>query len=121
MKETNLFDINGKPVAYIVEDRDHSIYTWDGHAVCYILNDCVYGWNGAHLGWFFDGVIYDVNGYRVGFTKEKSPCFTKIAPLKSLKYLKNIKNIRRLPFIKPWFKTDVSDMSLLEFLNQGAN
>lgn len=121
MQEINLYDINGEPVAYIASDMEHSIYTWDGHAVCYLVNDYVYGWNGLHLGWFIDGILYDVNGYRVGFTKEKCPHWVKFAPLKSLKYLKNLKNLRNLPYIKPWFKYDASDMLLLDFLKQGAN
>ena len=86
--EINLYDKNGYAVAYIADDREHSIYTWDGHAMCYLVNDMVYGWNGLHLGWFVNGVVYDVNGYKLikysiedqskenlldGFTKPADP------------------------------------------------
>ena len=85
--EINLYDKNGYAVAYIADDREHSIYTWDGHAMCYLVNDMVYGWNGLHLGWFVNGVVYDVNGYKVGFIKETCPVLTKLPRLKSLKFL----------------------------------
>ena len=120
MMETDLYDKNGYAVAYIAEDAEHSIYTWDGHAVCYLVGDMVYGWNGHHLGWFIDGVIYDVHGYRVGFIKSKCPVLPKMPTLKSLKFLKRIKYLRNLPYIKPWLKFGTSDMILANFILQGA-
>lgn len=118
---TDLYDKIGNAVAYIADDMEHSIYTWDGHAVCYLVRDMVYGWNGYHMGWFVNGIIYDVNGYKVGFIKEKCPTFPKLKTLKSLRSLKKIKNLRRLPYIRPWFKNSASSILLSDFLKQGAN
>lgn len=119
--EINLYDKKGNAVAYIAEDKEHSIYTWEGRAVCYLVRDMVYGWNGNHLGWFENGIIYDLNGDRVGFVQSKCPVLTTLPTLKSLKYLKNLKNLRTPPYMKPWLKYDVSNVLLADFILQGAN
>jgi len=48
--ETTLYDGTGRPVAYIADDSDNSIYLWSGHAVAYLVDSNVYGWNGTTLG-----------------------------------------------------------------------
>lgn len=53
--ETTLYKRDGRPVAYIADDQKRSIYTWDGHVVCDILDDKMYGWKGHHIGWFHQG------------------------------------------------------------------
>ena len=86
--EITIFDGRGRPVAYIADDGENSIYLWSGHAVAYIVNENVYGWNGHHLGWFIDGVIYDLHGRNVGSIQEKCPYATYAEPAK---YAKNAK------------------------------
>lgn len=118
--EITLYEANGTPVAYIADDGEQSIYTWDGHAVCYIFSDKIYGWKGHHIGWYSGGVIYDVHGYQVGYTKEKCPSMTRIQPIKHIKYIKYIKNIRYIPYLKPFFRNQRANISLLDFLKQDA-
>lgn len=68
-----LYDVTGYAVAYMQNNGNHSIFTWDGYAACYLINNAVYGWNGRHLGWFINGVMYDLNGKRVGFVEQTCP------------------------------------------------
>src|SRR5262245_22862705 len=60
-EEINLFDSDGRPVAYIVADDERTLYLWEGKAVAYLDYDGageldVFGFNGKHLGWFIGGV-----------------------------------------------------------------
>lgn len=119
--EINLYDKNGHAVAYIADDQEHSIYTWDGKAVCYLVEDKVYGWNGRHLGWFVDGIIYDEDGNRVGFVREKCPVLPSLPSFKSFKSFKNFKDFREFSHFRPCFTLNVSNMSLIDFILQGAN
>ena len=119
--ETNLYDKNGNAVAYIAEDAEHSIFTWDGQAVCYIVTDKVYGWNGRHLGWFIDGVIYDNHGCRVGFIQRKCPVVTRVTSVKSVKSVKHVKNVRQVAFVRPVLSMGSAAMSLRDYILQGAN
>lgn len=116
--EITLFDILGRPVAYIANDTECSIYTWNGYAVCYIYNGKIYGWKGHHIGWFVDGIVYDTNGFRFGYTKQKCPKLTQLERIKSIKHIKNIKGIRCIPYIRPMFKVSESSKSLYDFLTQ---
>lgn len=119
--EVTLFDKNGIPTAYIAEDSEHSIYTWDGEAVCYLYGQMIYGWKGHHIGWFVGNIIYDLNGYRIGFTRATCPRLARLEPLKRLKRLKRLKNLRHMPKMRPLFKFQNSDQSLLDFLSQDKN
>jgi hypothetical protein len=64
--EVSLFNISGKPVAYIALDDEMTIYLWTGKPVAYLQRDSdgydVYGFNGNHLGWFLQGAIWDHGG-----------------------------------------------------------
>jgi len=95
--EITIFDGRGRPVAYIVDDGENSIYLWSGHAVAYIVNENVYGWNGHHLGWFIDGVIYDLHGRNVGSIQEKCPYATYAEPAKYAKYAKYAQSTQDMP------------------------
>lgn len=113
MVEITLYNRNGKPVAYIADDDENSIYLWNGHAVAYIYEDKVYGWNGKNLGWFIDGVIYDLHGLRVGFIRDKSPVSTYAEPAKYAKYARYA---RYAPYAKPALSSGYSDKDLEAFL-----
>lgn len=119
--ETNLYDRTGNAVAYIAEDAEHSIYTWDGRAVCYLVGDAVYGWNGRHIGWFLDGVLYDLQGFRVGSIQGKCPVITHVAPVKLIKLVKLVKNVRQVSFARPVFSSTYSATLLRDFVMQGAS
>jgi sugar/nucleoside kinase (ribokinase family) len=54
--EITIFNRKGRAVAYIADDGEDSIYTWDGHAVAYVDDEVVHGWNGRHLGWLIVNV-----------------------------------------------------------------
>ena len=118
--EITLFDKHGKPVAYIADDGENSIYLWSGHAVAYIDGENVYGWNGKHLGWFVDGIIYNIRGRRVGSIREKCPFATYAEPAKNAKYAKYAKYARYAAYAIPALSTGYSDEDFEEFLKQGA-
>lgn len=118
--EIDLYDRHGHPVAYIADDAEHSIYLWDGHAVCYIDGDKIYGWKGHHIGWYISEIIYDIHGARVGFTKNTCPTLTYTPPIKYIKYIKYVKYIKCIPYMRPFFTTSYSSLSLSDFLKQDA-
>ena len=118
--EITLYDGGGRPVAYIAEDGENSIYLWNGHAVAYIDGDLVYGWNGHHLGFFADGVIYNRNGLRVGSIRERSPYATYAEPAKYARHASYARYAQHAPFAQPAFASHYSEQSFEEFLNGGA-
>ena len=116
--EITIFDGRGRPVAYIADDSENSIYLWSGHAVAYIVNENVYGWNGHHLGWFVDGIIYNIHGHKVGSIQEECPSATYAAPAKYAKYAKYAKHARYAAYARPALSLSYSDESLEDFLKQ---
>lgn len=116
--EITLFDKNGIPTAYIADDIEHSIYTWDGEAVCYLYGQMIYGWRGSHIGWYVGDIVYDLQGYRIGFTRTTCPKLTRIEPLKKIKHIKFLKTLRKLPKVRPLLKFQTSNQSFLDFLSQ---
>lgn len=118
--ETNLYDYQGYPIAYIEESPVRSIFTWDGYAVCYIDGEIVYGWNGEHIGWFVNGILYDTHGKRVGYTNGKCPAATKVLHAKSAKHAKPAKSARVAHHARPCFSASTMAVSLQDFLLQGA-
>jgi hypothetical protein len=99
--ETNLYDKSGKPLVYISDDIDKTIYLWEGKPVCYIYEDKLYGFNGKHLGWFVNGILYDNDGLRIGYTKNTCPCVTSVQSVKSVKSVKHVKSVRSVAHVKP--------------------
>ena len=118
--EITLYERDGRPVAYIADDQEWSIYTWDGHAVCNIFDDKIYGWKGHHIGWFYQGIVYDIHGYRVGYTKQTCPSVTCVEPVKYVKYVKYVKCVRDVPYVRPVFSTAQASISLVDFIYQDA-
>ena len=118
--ETNLFDYQGYPVAYIEEGTGRSIFTWDGYAVCYIVGEVVYGWNGKYIGWFINGILYDTSGNRVGYTSGRCPAATKAMPAKSAKHVKLAKSAHVTHHARPSLSASTMAVSLRDFLLQGA-
>ena len=116
--ETTLFNKGGRPVAYIGDDGA-TIYSWDGRAVGYLLEDKVFGWNGRQLGWFDNGTIFDIYGLRAGFFKRKSPIPTDMESGKAAKQAKGIQGIRQSPVAKPVMCYGYSSRSLEEILEEG--
>jgi hypothetical protein len=116
--ETTLYDKSGRPQAYISNDSDRAIYTWDGRAICYIENDKIYGWKGKHIGWYINEIIYDNRGLQVGFTKKTCPSITYIESIKSVKYVKNVKYIKFVSNVKPVLSYGHSNEDLKDFLSQ---
>lgn len=123
--EISLFDAKGRPVAYIADDKDQTIYLWDGKPVAYLYGDDwkagidVYGFNGKHLGWFKSGIVYDHDGYAVGGIKDVFSSPVQLEPLKSLKELRPLKSLRELRPLKPLFSKTWSDIPLKYFLKNG--
>ena len=118
--EQTLFDRSGRAQAYIAEDGEGSIYTWDGHAVAYIDGENVFGWRGRHLGWFADGTVYDRSGRRVGFIREESPVAPYAEAAKYAKYAKYARSARQAAYARPALGMGYSDIDLLDFVKQDA-
>lgn len=90
MEET-LFDVNGKPVAYIAHTDGQTIYLWGGEPVAYLDSDNIYGFNGKHLGWYEVGIVRDHDGCVVGFNKDAANVYVQFEPFKSCKKYKPLK------------------------------
>ncbi len=118
--ETTLFNKTGKPVAYIGDDGA-TIYTWDGRAAGYLVEDKVFGWNGHQLGWFDNGTIFDIYGLRAGFIKSKSPIPTGLETGKAPKQAKGSKGARQAQVAKPILCYGYSNRSLEEILEDGSS
>ncbi len=116
--ETTLYNKNGKPVAYIAEDKE-TVYLWDGRPVAYLLDGKVFGWNGRQLGWFDNGTIFDIYGLRTGFIKSKSPIPTDLEPGKPAKQAKGARGARQSPLAKPVMCYGYSSRSLEQILEEG--
>ncbi len=118
--ETILYDNKGYAVAYIRDEIDRAIITWDGYAVCYLYNEAVYGWNGQHIGWFIGGVLYDLSGKQVGYTNLTCPVSIKgLPPLSVMKPLRSLSTMRPLHPL-PYLSMINATISLKDFLMKGA-
>jgi len=102
----------GKPIAYLSDKDDETIYLFNGNPVGYIYDDCVYSFKGKHIGWYENGWIYDNQGYCVCFTqnatggpvkpvKQTSPVksVTRVKPIKGVKSIKPVRPIKRLSWV----------------------
>ena len=118
--ETTLFDGKGQPVAYIAEDRDNTIYLWQGQAVAYYDAEIIFGWNGKHLGWFTGGVLYNLHGHRVGSLAEQCPRPRLQEPGKYEKRAKHAKAPRYTEISRPVLSSSYGIQTLEEFLKSGA-
>lgn len=116
--EVTYYDKTGHPKIYLSEQNDNSFYTWDGHAVAYLVEDKIYGWKGKHIGWHIDGVIYNTDGYRVGSIKEKCPYSVYSEYSKYSKYSRYSRYSRYSPYSKPSLSTSYSQEELVEFISQ---
>lgn len=119
MEET-LYDGRGRPVAYIADDNEMSIYLWSGHAVAYIVGENLYGWNGQHIGWFVNGVLYNRRGQRAGSIGSKCPFALYAAPAKYAKFAKYAKYARYAAYARPGLSSSYSQEPFEDFLKSGA-
>jgi len=117
--EISLYDTDGRATMYIADDGE-TVYSWDGYAKCYIVDEAIYGWRGKHLGWFSHGFVYDLAGCRIGYTKEASPRILYTEWTKWTKKTQWTKSQRRAPHSKPSFKTAESHLSLAEYLSSDS-
>jgi hypothetical protein len=124
-EEITLFDLRGRPIAYISMDSDMTIHMWDGEPVAYLLVQNgihhVYGFDGSHLGWFEDGVVRGRTGDIVGFIKGAVDIETEIEPLKGLKALRPLRSLREFPQLKPIYTGRGSVVPLSLFLKRVAD
>lgn len=118
MEET-IYNVQGKPEAYIDYSDEETIYLWDGTPVAYLNKDNVYGFNGKHLGWYEDGVVRDHTGYIVGFNKKAANVFVAFEPFKAFKKFKPFKSFEAFAPFKPFYHSAIGELGLLEFLTQG--
>ncbi|RYY99177.1 MAG: hypothetical protein EOO11_05840 [Chitinophagaceae bacterium] len=124
-QEITLFGRDGKAVAYISEDRERTIYLWNGTAVACLAPSGgdldIWGLNGRHLGWLVRGTVYDGGGEAVGVTKAAATFFTEWEPHKEFKKAKPLPGLRRYAPYKPYWRTGWSDRPLAAFLADGLN
>lgn len=119
MEET-LFDIFGKPIAYISYDEEQTIYMWNGYPVAYLSSDnTIYGFNGKHLGWYEKGYVRDLYGRIVGFNKLVSNVYTQYEPYKSYKQYRPYRAYKQYARYKPFFTNSRSNESLTQLLMRG--
>jgi hypothetical protein len=117
--EISLYDTNGRATMYIADDGE-TVYSWDGYAKCYIVDEAIYGWRGKHISWFSQGLVYDLDGCRIGYTKEASPRILFTEWTKWTKKTQWSKSQRRMEHNKPFFKTAESHLSLAEYLGSDS-
>jgi hypothetical protein len=117
--EISLYDTNGRATMYIADDGE-TVYSWDGYAKCYIIDEAIYGWRGKHLGWFSQGFVYDLDGCRIGYTKEASPRILFTEWTKWTKKTQWTRSQHRMAHNKPFFKTTESHLSLAEHLGSDS-
>jgi mRNA-degrading endonuclease RelE of RelBE toxin-antitoxin system len=118
--DLTLFDCNGKPTAYISDQKERVIYTFSGMPMAYIdEQENIYGFNGVHLGWFEDDIIWEHSGSRVGFTKDTCPVFRQFEPFKGFKQFKPFKVYTQYAPYKPCRAYDNSSIPLESFLGGG--
>lgn len=103
MSEINLYNQNGKPIAYIMNESD--IYLFDGKPVAYLAyGNCVYTYLGEHIGWYEKGWIIDLSGKYLYFSRDAvgGPLkpMRQIEPIKGIRQIKPIKNIKEIRHLK---------------------
>lgn len=119
MEET-LYDVTGKPVAYIDLNDDYTIYLWNGTPVAYLSDNLtIYGFNGKHLGWYEEGIIRNLRGEKNGFNKNTLNVYAKYETYKSYKKYKPYKSYKQYSKYKPYYKISKSSISLEDFLSNG--
>ena len=59
------YDREGRPIAFCDDGR--SLFLWDGRPAAFIVEDRVFAYCGRFMGWFEDGWICDADGGRVLF------------------------------------------------------
>ncbi|MFB8676931.1 4-fold beta flower protein [Enterococcus gallinarum] len=116
----NFYDHNGKPIAYLSDDKH--IFLFSGEPVAYFSDDSIYGFNGKYLGWFKDGWIIARDGTRVFFTENSigGPMkpMKKMKPIKSMKQMKPMKSIKEIKPIKSITSLSWSTLSGTSFFKQ---
>ena len=117
--QTTLFDGTGKPVSYIDDADENTIYSFGGQPLAYLENDHVYGFNGKHLGWFQNGIVWDHRGARSGFIQSTSPAYTQFEPFKGFKQFKPFKAFREFAPFQPVKSISGSQEPLISLLARG--
>ena len=118
--DVDLFDSQGRAVAYIAEDSDQTIYLWSGKPVAYLDEDSVYGFNGKHIGWLKGGAIYDHDGNLVAAIADRFAQPVSIPPPKSFKQFRPFKAFKEFKPFKPFFTTSWSDIPARVFFLAGT-
>lgn len=113
-----LYNVKGKPVAFIQLGFDSIVYLMNGQAVAYLEHiGCerarIWGLNGKHMGWYDDdGIVYNSEAMRIGFNRDKyNREFDRPDAPKHKR--------RRSPILLPVFALENSDEDLQVFLKQG--
>ncbi|HEX5104566.1 MAG TPA: hypothetical protein VFV87_12185 [Pirellulaceae bacterium] len=118
--ETTIYDVRNSPRIYIAADGERSVYTWDGHAVAYIVGENVFGWHGKHIGWFVADILYDIKGHRIGFTATTCRADTYAEPVKYTKFTKAERFKPQVPYRRPVFSQLHSNQDIDAFIRQNA-
>jgi len=99
----NLYNRDGEAIAYLEEDG--AIFSFDGDALGYLVDQQVYDYGGNFLGWFQNGWLHDRYNDPALFTRDARGGPLKPLPslpsLKSLQSLRPLKSLRELPPLQP--------------------
>lgn len=116
----NFYDSNGKPIAYLSDDKH--IFLFSGEPAAYFSGDAVYGFNGKYLGWFKDGWIIALDGTRVFFTEDATggpmKPMKQMKPMKSMKKMKPMKSMKKMRSMKSMTSSSWSLLSGTSFFKQ---
>lgn len=117
----DFYDSSGRAVAYIVGDRDLTMYLWEGSPVAYLHEDSVYGFNGKHLGWLRNDAVHDREGNVVAAFADRFRVPVSPAPFKGLKQLRPLKSLMELKSLQPLFSLNWSKLPAKLFFMQGVD
>lgn len=122
-QQTTLFNRSGDAIAYIDEQKDQTIFLWDGTPVAFLIKErndfLIVGFNRQVLGWYVNGVVYDSKGAIIGGRKDALSIYTRIEGMKSLQKMVPIKPIAPLTPVQPILKRSWSSQELGELLSSG--
>ncbi len=99
----DFYSMTGDVVCHL--HTDQNFYLWNGKPVAYVAEDRVFGFNGRQLGWFENGWFYDRNNQPCLFSAEATggPArpVRKVRPVRSTPQKRPQKAVRQVGLTKP--------------------
>lgn len=118
--ELDLFDSEGRAVAYLDPTEELTLYLWAGQPVAYLEGENIYGFNGKHLGWYLNGRVFDHDGKVVAASPRAFSSPVSPAGLKSFKQFKPFKSFKEFAPFRPLLSASWSSVPAHVYFLQGA-